>query len=197
MFTGIIESTGIVKEIISTGSNKSFWVESPLATEVKVDQSISHSGVCLTVEDIKAGSHRVTAIDETLQKTNLGTWDIGTIINMERSLQMNGRLDGHMVQGHVDATGICTAVKEKDGSWEYSISYPEKFAALLIEKGSISLNGISLTAFNVRENSFTVAIIPFTYEHTNLKQLSVNGRVNLEFDMVGKYLQRHIELSRS
>ncbi|HMT74560.1 MAG TPA: riboflavin synthase [Chitinophagaceae bacterium] len=197
MFTGIIEYTGIVKEIISTGTNKSFWVESPLATEVKVDQSISHSGVCLTVEDIKAGSHRVTAIDETLQKTNLGTWDIGTIINMERSLQMNGRLDGHMVQGHVDATGICTAVKEKDGSWEYSISYPEKFAALLIEKGSISLNGISLTAFNVRENSFTVAIIPFTYEHTNLKQLSVNGRVNLEFDMVGKYLQRHIELSRS
>ncbi len=197
MFTGIIEYTGIVKEIISTGTNKSFWVESPLATEVKVDQSISHSGVCLTVEDIKAGSHRVTAIDETLQKTNLGTWDIGTIINLERSLQMNGRLDGHMVQGHVDATGICTAVKEKDGSWEYSISYPEKFAALLIEKGSISLNGISLTAFNVRENSFTVAIIPFTYEHTNLKQLSVNGRVNLEFDMVGKYLQRHIELSRS
>ncbi len=197
MFTGIIEYTGIVKEIISTGTNKSFWVESSLATEVKVDQSISHSGVCLTVEDIKAGSHRVTAIDETLQKTNLGTWDIGTIINMERSLQMNGRLDGHMVQGHVDATGICTAVKEKDGSWEYSISYPEKFAALLIEKGSISLNGISLTAFNVRENSFTVAIIPFTYEHTNLKQLSVNGRVNLEFDMVGKYLQRHIELSRS
>lgn len=197
MFTGIIEYTGIVKEIISTGTNKSFWVESPLATEVKVDQSISHSGVCLTVEDIKAGSHRVTAIDETLQKTNLGTWDIGTIINLERSLLMNGRLDGHMVQGHVDATGICTAVKEKDGSWEYSISYPEKFAALLIEKGSISLNGISLTAFNVRENSFTVAIIPFTYEHTNLKQLSVNGRVNLEFDMVGKYLQRHIELSRS
>ncbi len=197
MFTGIIEYTGIVKEIISTGTNKSFWVESSLATEVKVDQSISHSGVCLTVEDIKAGSHRVTAIDETLQKTNLGTWDIGTIINLERSLQMNGRLDGHMVQGHVDATGICTAVKEKDGSWEYSISYPEKFAALLIEKGSISLNGISLTAFNVRENSFTVAIIPFTYEHTNLKQLSVNGRVNLEFDMVGKYLQRHIELSRS
>ena len=197
MFTGIIEYTGIVKEIISTGTNKSFWVESPLATEVKVDQSISHSGVCLTVEDIKAGSHRVTAIDETLQKTNLGTWEIGTIINLERSLQMNGRLDGHMVQGHVDATGICTAVKEKDGSWEYSISYPEKFAALLIEKGSISLNGISLTAFNVRENSFTVAIIPFTYEHTNLKQLSVNGRVNLEFDMVGKYLQRHIELSRS
>ena len=197
MFTGIIESTGIVKEIISTGSNKSFWVESPLATEVKVDQSISHSCVCLTVEEIEAGSHRVTAIDETLQKTNLGTWDIGTIINLERSLQMNGRLDGHMVQGHVDATGICTAVKEKDGSWEYSISYPEKFAALLIEKGSISLNGISLTAFNVRENSFTVAIIPFTYEHTNLKQLSVNGRVNLEFDMVGKYLQRHIELSRS
>ena len=139
----------------------------------------------------------MTAIDETLQKTNLGTWDIGTIINLERSLLMNGRLDGHMVQGHVDATGICTAVKEKDGSWAYSISYPEKFAALLIEKGSISLNGISLTAFNVRENSFTVAIIPFTYEHTNLKQLSVNGRVNLEFDMVGKYLQRHIELSRS
>ena len=196
MFTGIIESTGIVKQIISTGTNKSFWVESPLATEVKIDQSISHSGVCLTVEDIKAGSHRVTAIDETLQKTNLGTWEIGTIINLERSLQMNGRLDGHMVQGHVDATGICTAVKEKNGSWEYSISYPEKFSALLIEKGSISLNGISLTAFNVAENSFTVAIIPFTYEHTNLKQLSVNGMVNLEFDMVGKYLQRHIELSK-
>lgn len=195
MFTGIIEFTGVVKEIISTGTNKSFWVKSPLASEVKVDQSISHSGVCLTVEDIEAGSHRVTAIDETLQKTNLRTWGIGTIINLERSLQMNGRLDGHMVQGHVDATGICTDVTKKDGSWEYRINYPEKFAALLIEKGSISLNGISLTAFNITENSFTVAIIPFTYNHTNLKQLSVNGMVNLEFDMVGKYISNLLKQS--
>lgn len=195
MFTGIIEHIGIIKEIIISGTNRSFWIESQLAPEIKVDQSISHSGVCLTVEDIKSGAHKVTAIDETLQKTSLGTWEIGTLVNLERSLQMNGRLDGHMVQGHVDATGICTKVTSKDGSWEYEIDYPENFAVLIIEKGSICLNGISLTAFNVTAKSFTVAIIPFTYEHTNLKLLTKGNKVNLEFDMVGKYLQRHIKVS--
>lgn len=195
MFTGIIEHIGIVKEIIISGTNRSFWIESQLATEIKVDQSISHSGVCLTVEDIRSGVHKVTAIDETLQKTSLGTWKVGTLVNLERSLQMNGRLDGHLVQGHVDATGICTNVAAKDGSWEYEIDYPENFAALIIEKGSISLNGISLTAFNVTAKSFTVAIIPFTYEHTNLKLLTKGNKVNLEFDMVGKYLQRHIKVN--
>lgn len=195
MFTGIIEHIGIVKEIIISGTNRSFWIESQLAPEIKVDQSISHSGVCLTVEDIKSGAHKVTAIDETLQKTSLGTWEVGTLVNLERSLQMNGRLDGHMVQGHVDATGICTKVTSKDGSWEYEIDYPGNFASLLIEKGSISLNGISLTVFNVTDSSFTVAIIPFTFEHTNLKQLTKGNIVNLEFDMIGKYLQRHIKVS--
>lgn len=197
MFTGIIEQTGIIKEVIISGSNKTFWIESQLSAQLKVDQSVSHSGVCLTVEEILNNRHRVTAIDETLQKSALAEWETGSLINLERSMLMNVRLDGHLVQGHVDATGVCTSVTVKEGSWEYEINYPEKFAALLIEKGSICLNGISLTVFNVTNNSFTVAIIPFTYEHTNLKTVIAGNKVNLEFDMVGKYLQRQIELVRN
>ena len=194
MFTGIIETPGIVKNVIVNGSNRTFWIESPLSPEFKVDQSISHSGVCLTVEEIKGYLHRVTAIDETLQKTNLGDWDTGTLVNIERCLPLNGRLDGHFVQGHADTTGTCINRKEKNGSWEFEIEYPEKFAELIIEKGSICLNGISLTIFNIKKNSFMVAIIPYTFEHTNIKQIVIGDMVNLEFDMLGKYINRILKL---
>lgn len=188
MFTGIIESTGLIKEVISNGSNRSFWVSSPLSAELKVDQSLSHNGVCLTIEEQNEGCHRVTAIDETLQKTNLGNWETGTVVNLERCLPMNGRLDGHLVQGHVDATGTCITVEEKAGSWEFEFEYPRKFSHLVIEKGSICLNGISLTVFAVKKKKFKVAIIPYTFNHTNIAGLKKGDRVNLEFDIIGKYI---------
>ena len=194
MFTGIIETTGAVKEVISNGSNKTFWIESALSSELKIDQSVSHSGVCLTVEETRDNSHRVTAIDETLQKTDLGKWATGSLINIERCLPVNGRLDGHFVQGHVDTTGTCLKRKEKEGSWEFEFEFPGKFAELIIEKGSIAVNGISLTAFNVRKKSFTVAIIPFTFEHTNIHTIHKGDTVNLEFDLLGKYLLRRLSL---
>ena len=194
MFTGIIEATGQVREVISTGSNKSFWIQSPVSNELKVDQSVSHSGVCLTVEEVAGGLHKVTAIDETLKKTNLASWNAGTIINIERCLAINSRLDGHFVQGHVDATGTCKKRVEKDGSWEFEFEFPKKFTELIIEKGSIAVNGISLTAFNVKKKSFTVAIIPYTFEHTNIKEITPGDAVNLEFDMVGKYIQRRLSI---
>jgi len=190
MFTGIIERTGKIKEIIHAGTNTSFWVESPLATDLKIDQSLSHNGVCLTVEEVKNGMHRVTAIAETLLKTSLGTWIEGTVVNLERCMQLNGRLDGHIVQGHVDCTAVCDEVTEKDGSWEYSFSFPGEFACFIIEKGSVTVNGISLTCFNVTNNRFTVAIIPYTFEHTNMNSISKNDIVNIEWDVVGKYVQR-------
>jgi riboflavin synthase len=195
MFTGIIESTGIVKQVISNGSNKTFWVGSSLSSWLKADQSVSHSGVCLTVEEIRENAHRITAIDETLQKTNLGDWKEGTMVNLERSLQLNDRLDGHLVQGHVDTTATCIKRKEKGGSWEFEFAFPKKMAELVIEKGSVCVNGISLTAFDVRKKSFTVAIVPFTFEHTNIKEVKEGDRVNLEFDMIGKYLLRRLSLS--
>ena len=190
MFTGIIENTGVIKELQSNGTNKTFWITSPLSGELKIDQSLSHNGVCLTVEEIKNGMHRVTAIEETLLKTNLGAWQLGSIVNLERCMQLNGRLDGHIVQGHVDVTAECIAVIEKDGSWEYSFTFQEKFSALIIEKGSITLNGISLTLFNVGINSFSVAVIPYTYEHTNINRLKEGDGVNVEFDIIGKYINR-------
>ena len=190
MFTGIIENTGAINEILTTGTNKSFWVSSPLAGDLKIDQSLSHNGVCLTIEEIKDGMHRVTAIEETRIKTNLGSWQKDDIINLERCMQMNGRLDGHIVQGHVDCTAECIEVIEKAGSWEYRLAFPEKFAALVIEKGSVCVNGISLTAFNVTNNSFSVAIIPYTFEHTNMSSLKKGALVNIEWDMIGKYVNR-------
>ncbi len=196
MFTGIIEKTGTVKEIITSGGNKSFWIESPLAAELKVDQSLAHNGVCLTVEEIKSGTHRVTAIHETLVKTNLGDWKTGDTVNLERSMQVNGRLDGHFVQGHVDATAICTEVVAKDGSREYTFEFDKKFAALVIEKGSICLNGISLTIFNVSNTTFTVAIVPYTFENTNMKQIHKDTMVNIEFDVLGKYINRFMEAGK-
>lgn len=190
MFTGIIEHTGVVTAITNAGSNKIFWVKSPISNQLKADQSLSHNGVCLTVEEIANEQHRVTAIDETLAKTNLGHWTVGSIVNLERCMQMNGRLDGHIVQGHVDTTAICTNVVEKNGSWEFSFEFAEKFSGLIIEKGSVCLNGISLTVFNIAKNTFTVGIIPYTYNHTNIKQLKKDDAVNIEFDVLGKYVQR-------
>lgn len=197
MFTGIIESTGLVKEVIIKGSNRSFWIESRLSAEFRVDQSVCHNGVCLTIEEVSGNRHKVTAIDETLQKTNLEGWSTGSLVNLERCLQLNDRLDGHIVQGHVDTTGVCISIKEKKGSWEITFSFPKKFGSLIIEKGSICLNGISLTAFNVKKKSFTVAIIPYTFEHTNIKELKKGDTVNLEFDIIGKYLLRRLSLKEN
>lgn len=194
MFTGIIETTGTVEEVLESGTNKTFNIKSKIATELKTDQSVAHNGVCLTVEKVKNGLYQITAIAETLLKTNLGRWKTGTIVNLERCMTMNGRLDGHIVQGHVDTTATCTNATAKDGSWEYSFLFNEKFAGLIIEKGSITLNGISLTIFNVTNTSFMVAIIPYTYEHTNMKQLQTGDTVNIEFDMIGKYVNRMLEL---
>ena len=195
MFTGIIEQLGKVEKLEKNGSNITLTVSAALTSELKIDQSLSHSGICLTVENIAGNTYTVTAIEETLKKTNLGSWKEGTIINLERCLRFDGRLDGHIVQGHVDTVGHCIEIIEKNGSWEYIISFDKKFASLIIEKGSISLNGISLTIFNITENSFTVAIIPYTYEHTNMHTLHVNDEVNIEFDMIGKYVNRVNELN--
>ncbi|MBS1510378.1 MAG: riboflavin synthase [Bacteroidetes bacterium] len=194
MFTGIIEKTGMVTAITQSGTNRTFWISSLISNELKIDQSLSHNGVCLTVEETRDGQHRVTAIEETLAKTNLGKWETGTIVNLERCMPMNGRLDGHIVQGHVDTVATCLDVVEKQGSWEYTFSFAEQFAPLLIEKGSISLNGISLTLFNVGLSQFSVAIIPYTYEHTNMNGLKKGDIVNIEFDMLGKYVNRLMQL---
>jgi riboflavin synthase len=190
MFTGIIENTGLVKNIEQNGSNMSFWIESPLFEDLKVDQSLSHNGVCLTIEAINGKMHKVTAIAETLEKTNLGELNKESCVNLERCMQLNGRLDGHIVQGHVDTTAQCIDLIEKNGSWEYVFEIDEKFAGLIIEKGSITLNGISLTIFNITSKSFTVAIIPYTYDHTNINTIKPGYKVNIEFDMIGKYVQR-------
>ncbi|WP_153796756.1 riboflavin synthase [Foetidibacter luteolus] len=196
MFTGIIECTGTIQSITANGTNRTFVIASPISAELKVDQSVSHSGVCLTVEEVNDGTHSLTAIEETLKKTNLGNWQTGGLVNMERCLAMNGRLDGHIVQGHVDATAVCTGKENKNGSWEFSFRFNEEFAALVIEKGSIAVNGISLTVFNVGVNEFSVAIIPYTYNHTNISSVETGDTVNIEFDMVGKYIQRLHQLNQ-
>jgi riboflavin synthase len=195
MFTGIIEATGVVKEILKNGSNRTFWIQSVLSSKFKRDQSVSHNGVCLTVEETKQNMHRVTAIKETLIKTNLKNWQPETIINIERSLLPSSRLDGHFVQGHIDTTGTCEKIKDQKGSWEFSFSYSKKFSPLIIEKGSICINGISLTAFDVKKNTFKVAIIPYTFMHTNLQYIKKKDEVNLEFDMLGKYILRKLNLN--
>jgi riboflavin synthase len=194
MFTGIIEATGAINRIETNGTNKTFWISSPVSNELKADQSVAHNGVCLTVEEVKDNTHRVTAIAETLEKTNLDSWENGYLVNIERCLMLNARLDGHMVQGHVDTTGTCINVTELAGSWEYTFQFPPGFAALLVEKGSIAVNGISLTVFNVTNDQFSVAIIPYTYEHTNMRNVKDGSTVNLEFDIIGKYVMRNAQL---
>jgi riboflavin synthase len=196
MFTGIVETQGIIKKAIEKGTNKIFWIKSPLSSKLKVDQSVAHNGVCLTVEEVKNNRHRVTAIAETLAKTNLGNWNQGARVNLERCLRINDRLDGHFVQGHVDTTALCVARKEKDGSWEYSFEFPTEFNSLIIEKGSITVNGISLTAFNVTNTNFDVAIIPYTFDNTNMRLVNVGQKVNIEFDMLGKYIHRKLSLNK-
>ncbi len=193
MFTGIIETIGTVKEVITNGSNRSFWIESSIGPELKVDQSLSHNGICLTVEEIQDSKHRVTAIEETQEKTNIRDWEKGALINLERCLRFNDRIDGHLVQGHVDTTAVCIKKKGKQGTREYEFEYPKKFTELVIEKGSVCVNGISLTAFDVKKKSFKTAIIPYTFEHTNMKEMLEGDRVNIEFDIIGKYLKRHFK----
>ena len=194
MFTGIIEALGRVESIADEGSGRIFWISSPISRDLKPDQSLSHNGACLTIEQVTDHQHRITAVDETLKKTNLGNWLVGDTINLERCMQINSRLDGHLVQGHVDTIGTCVEILPKNGSSEYRFSFPLTFSSLIIEKGSICINGISLTCYDVTQNEFTVAIIPFTFEHTNMKEVKVNSTVNLEFDVIGKYIQRHLEL---
>ena len=196
MFTGIVETQGIVKKVIEKGTNKTFWIRSPISSKLKVDQSVAHDGVCLTVEEVKNNRHRVTAIAETLTKTNLRDWHDGTEVNLERCLKINDRLDGHFVQGHVDSTALCVDKKEKEGSWEYRFEFPTKFNSMIIEKGSITVNGISLTAFSVTDTSFDVAIIPYTFDNTNMNLVNVGQKVNIEFDMLGKYIGRKLSLTK-
>ncbi|MBS1598484.1 MAG: riboflavin synthase [Bacteroidetes bacterium] len=195
MFTGIVESIGDIKSISAEGANKTFWVASEISDLLKVDQSVCHDGVCLTVEDIRPGVHRVTAIRETLKKTNLDRWIEGYSVNLERSMLLNGRLDGHIVQGHADTVATCVQKKALKGSWEFEFEFPKEFNHLLIEKGSICLNGISLTVFDVKKKNFKVAVIPYTFEHTNIKHVSPGSTVNIEFDMVGKYIARFKEIA--
>ena len=194
MFTGIIESVGIIEHIEQNGSNKSFWITSAISNELKVDQSVSHNGVCLTVESVTENRHQVTAIEETLVKSNFNEVRVGDEINLERCMLMNGRIDGHIVQGHVDASAVCIDKKDLNGSWEYRFNFSEEFAKLVIEKGSIAINGISLTLFNVGLNEFSVAIIPYTYQHTNMNGVNVGTIVNIEFDIMGKYIQRMLTI---
>ena len=191
MFTGIIESIGLVKNIEISQANITFSIESPLAVELKIDQSIAHNGVCLTVVECNGKDlYKVTAIQETLRKTNLQDWKVGTKVNLERAMLATARLDGHLVQGHVDEVGECIAKIDEQGSWIFTFRYNENSPNITIEKGSIAVNGTSLTVINSKKNEFSVAIIPYTYEHTNFHQLKVGDKVNLEFDMIGKYLQK-------
>ena len=190
MFTGIIETIGEIANLQTQGENLHIEVKTSLASEVKIDQSISHNGICLTVVEATEDSYIVTAIKETLDKTNLGELKMGDQVNLERAMQLGDRLDGHIVQGHIDQIGICTEIKEADGSWYFSFSYDPLLSNITIEKGSITINGVSLTVVNSKENEFSVAIIPYTYQHTNFNQLKNGARVNLEFDVVGKYVKR-------
>ena len=193
MFTGIIEVLGRVVDLKSAGGNLDLTIESSISNELKIDQSVSHNGVCLTVVEANNNRHRVTAIDETLKKTNIGSLQIGDEVNLERCTQVGERLDGHIVQGHVDQTGKCVSVVEENGSWLYTFSYAPSRQNIVVEKGSICINGISLTAFNANGNLFSVAIIPYTYENTNIKQVKQDSFVNLEFDIIGKYVARMME----
>lgn len=191
MFTGIIEATGIISTIKGSGSNRTFGISSSLAPGLRVDQSLSHDGVCLTVESVSGEIYQVTAIAETLSKTCISSqWKPGSRINLERCLQLNGRLDGHMVQGHIDTTAECIKRESQSGSWQFRFEFPAKFRNLIIEKGSVAVNGISLTCFDVTENAFSVGIIPYTYENTNIGDLLQDSRVNIEFDLIGKYVER-------
>ena len=195
MFTGIIETMATVSDIQRDGSNLHFIIESPIASELKPDQSVAHNGVCLTVVEASSSNYKVTAVAETLAKTNLGKWQKGDKINIERALLAGSRLDGHFVQGHVDTIAICIEKQTLEGSWLYSFRFPPEYGALVIEKGSICINGVRLTVFNVQRDEFTVTIIPYTYTHTNFNTVETGSEVNVEFDVLGKYFLRKAELN--
>jgi len=188
MFTGIVEKIGRVAKISLQGKNRHFFIESELAPELKIDQSVAHNGVCLTVVGIQGKVYEVVAIDETLQKTSLGTWQVGDRVNLERAMKLGDRLDGHIVQGHVDQVGICHAIEDAEGSRIFTFHYDPSVGNMTIEKGSITVNGVSLTVVNSQKGVFSVAVIPYTYEHTSFHTLKVGDKVNLEFDVIGKYV---------
>lgn len=190
MFTGIIETLGEIESIREEGTNLHFVVQSELSNELKIDQSVSHNGVCLTVVALTENTHTVTAIQETLEKSNLDDLKVGSKVNLERCMQMNGRLDGHIVQGHVDQTAVCVKREELDGSWEYRFKYDSKNGNVTVEKGYVCVNGISLTVVGSADDEFSVFIIPYTFDHTNLHQVNVGDAVNIEFDIIGKYVAR-------
>ena len=190
MFTGIIETLGTIQQIDKQQTNVNITINSTITNELKIDQSVAHNGVCLTVVAISNNLYTVTAIDETINKTNLGSWEVGDSINLERAMKLGDRLDGHIVQGHVDQTATCIVAKETNGSWLYTFEYNAKQNNITIEKGSITVNGVSLTVVDSQNNQFSVAIIPYTYEHTNFKSFKVGTKVNLEFDLIGKYVSK-------
>ena len=192
MFTGIVEDLGIVKTIKVESGNIHFTLSSNITGELKIDQSVAHNGVCLTVVDIEDDCYTVTAIDETLKKTNLSNLKLGDEVNLERCLAFGDRVDGHMVYGHVDTTGDCIDISTQDGSWIYTVGFASEFMNLVVEKGSISLNGTSLTVFDVSDTTFSVAIIPYTYDHTSIKKIEKGDKINLEFDIFGKYVEKHL-----
>ena len=190
MFTGIIETLGTVQEIKKDKDNIHLTIDSSITDELQIDQSVAHNGICLTVVAINDSSYTVTAIGETIKKTNISYWKTGDQINLERAMKLGDRLDGHIVQGHVDQIGTCIAADEANGSWHYTFEYDESLHNITIEKGSITVNGVSLTVVNSKKNEFSVAIIPYTFEHTNFKNFEVGTKVNLEFDVIGKYVSR-------
>lgn len=190
MFTGIIEALGKVEKLETEQDNLHIYCSCPFIGELKIDQSLAHNGVCLTVVDIKNNIYKVTAIKETLDKTNLGSLKVNDVVNLERCMPANGRFDGHIVQGHVDQTATCVERKELNGSWMFTFKYDATKGNITVEKGSVTINGVSLTVVNSSDNSFSVCIIPYTYEHTNFKNIQVNSMVNLEFDIVGKYISK-------
>lgn len=196
MFTGIIETLGIISDIKKDQENVHLTIQTNITNELKIDQSVAHNGVCLTVVDLFDNKHVVTAIKETIDKTTLGSWKIGDKVNIERAMKLGDRLDGHIVQGHVDQTAVCSSIIDKEGSWEYTFEYDSSLNNITIEKGSITVNGTSLTVVNSKKDSFSVAIIPYTYENTIFHTFEIGTKVNLEFDVVGKYIARMYELQK-
>lgn len=190
MFTGIIETLGTIKALEKEGENIHVTVQSDITNELKIDQSVSHNGICLTVVNINNDCYTVTAIKETIDKTNLSFWNTNDVVNLERAMKLGDRLDGHIVQGHVDQTAVCKNIEEANGSWYFTFEYDKNLNNITIEKGSITVNGVSLTVVNSKPNEFSVAIIPYTYEHTNFKDFKVGTSINLEFDVIGKYVAR-------
>lgn len=196
MFTGIIETLGTIQEIKKEKDNIHVTIDSSITNELKIDQSVAHNGICLTVVKIQDSQYTVTAIDETIKKTNLGDWKVGDLVNLERAMKLGDRLDGHIVQGHVDQTATCKNIENENGSWIFTFEYDKNLNNITIEKGSITINGTSLTVVNSKANEFSVAIIPYTFEHTNFKYFKTGTIVNLEFDVIGKYVKRIYELQK-